>query len=258
MNPLVEVQHLGKRFTRIHGGRVYTLQDTFVRGLFRRQQAETFWALRDVNFQICTGKMLGIIGGNGAGKTTLLRVLGGVIIADEGSIRINGRLSALIDLGTGFHSDLSARDNLFINAIISGLTRREARQQYDSIVSFAELEGVMDNPLRTFSSGMQLRLAFAIAIHIQPEILMVDEVLAVGDARFRKKCLQKIAEFKAAGSAIVLVSHDISMVREMCDEVLWLRQASIAAYGRADEITDQYVAEMNQDSPAAGSASGAG
>src|SRR5512143_319698 len=206
MEPLIQVRHLGKRFTRIHGGRAYTLQETFVQGLFRRQQAETFWALRDIDFQVCAGKMLGIIGGNGAGKTTLLRVVGGVIIPDEGSVGISGRLSALIDLGTGFHSDLSAKDNLFINAIISGLTRREARQQYDSIVSFAELEGVMDNPLRTFSTGMQLRLAFAIAIHIQPEILMVDEVLAVGDARFRKKCLQKIEQFKASGSAIVLVS----------------------------------------------------
>ncbi|MGE5071832.1 MAG: ABC transporter ATP-binding protein, partial [Anaerolineae bacterium] len=218
---------------------------------FRGQQSEPFWALRNINFQVCGGKMLGIIGGNGAGKTTLLRIMGGVIRPDEGSVRMSGRLSALIDLGTGFHSDLTGKDNLFINAIISGLTRREARQQYNSIVSFAELEGVMDNPLRTFSSGMQLRLAFAIAIHIQPDILLVDEVLAVGDVRFRKKCLQKIEEFRASGSAIVLVSHDVTLVRQMCDDALWLRKGTIAAYGPAEETADQYAAEMNREPPAA-------
>ena len=247
MTNLIQAQDIGKKFSRIQSGRIYTLQERVARGQFRRQRAETFWALRHLTFQVYAGKMVGIIGVNGAGKSTLLRVLGGIILPDEGRLTIHGRISALIDLGAGFHPDLTGKDNLFINAIISGLTRREAHQQYDSILNFAELEQVIENPLRTFSAGMQLRLAFAIAVHIQPEILLVDELLAVGDARFQKKCLQKIEQFRSSGSAIVLVSHNTTLVRQICDEVLWLRQGSIADQGPAADVVDAYLTEINEN-----------
>jgi lipopolysaccharide transport system ATP-binding protein len=241
--------HLGKKYRRVHAERALTLQEAVASGFrgLRQKTSEVFWALRDVNFKVTAGNMVGVIGANGAGKSTLLKLLGGVVQPDEGTLTINGRLSALIDLGAGFHGDLSGRDNLFINAIISGLTREETRAQFDSIVSFAELDKSIDNPLRTYSSGMQLRLAFSIAAHIQPDILLVDEILSVGDIRFQKKCIQRIEEFKAGGSAILLVSHDIGMVRKLCDEVIWLREGSVAAHGPAAVVVQQYINAMSNE-----------
>jgi lipopolysaccharide transport system ATP-binding protein len=188
--------------------------------------------------------MVGLIGPNGAGKSTLLRLIGGVGVADRGSIHINGRLGALIDLGAGFHPDLTGRENVYINGIISGLTRREVEKQFDSIVAFAELEEFIDNRLHTYSTGMQMRLAFAVAVHIHPEILLIDEVLSVGDLAFQNKCLERIAQFKAEGCTILLVSHSSELVRQMCDETIWLRAGQVAAYGPSEVVVKQYVAEM--------------
>jgi lipopolysaccharide transport system ATP-binding protein len=188
--------------------------------------------------------MVGVIGPNGAGKSTLLRLMGRVGQPDQGKIEVHGRIGALLDLGAGFHPDLTGRENVFISGVISGLNRREVQQRFDSIVSFAELEAFIDNPLRTYSTGMQMRLAFAIAVHIQPEILLIDEVLAVGDLSFQRKCLERITQFKEEGCTIILVSHDATAIRQLCDEVLWLRSGQLIAHGPPEVVVDQYIAEM--------------
>jgi lipopolysaccharide transport system ATP-binding protein len=191
--------------------------------------------------------MVGVIGSNGAGKSTLLRLVGSVGQPDEGKVTVNGRIGALLDLGAGFHPDLTGRENVFISGVIAGLTRRQVAERFDSIVEFAELEEFIDNPLRTYSTGMKMRLAFAVAVHIDPDILLVDEVLAVGDMAFQQKCLDRIAQFKEAGCTILLVSHDVGMVRQLCDEVLWLRKGQVVAYGPAEIVTDQYTNEMSSE-----------
>lgn len=242
--PPIVVENLGKKFRRFQANRPTTLVETVARGFRGLKATDYFWALQDVNFSVSRGQMLGVIGHNGAGKSTLLRLLGGVGQADKGEVRVNGRIGALLDLGTGFHPELSGRENLFVAGIIGGLTHREVTQRFDEIVAFAELETFIDSPLRTYSTGMQMRLAFAVAVHIEPEVLLIDEVLAVGDMAFQKKCLDRIASFKANGCTIVLVSHDVGMVQKLCDQVLWLRQGTVAAFGSAEAIGEQYVAEM--------------
>jgi lipopolysaccharide transport system ATP-binding protein len=177
----------------------------------------------------------------------LLRLTGGVGKADQGRIITQGRVGALIDLGAGFHPDLTGRENVFINGVISGLTRQEVRQKFDSIVDFAELEDFIDSPLRIYSLGMQMRLAFAVAIHIQPNILLIDEVLAVGDIAFQNKCLERIAQFKAQGCTILLVSHDTGLVSKLCDEALWLDKGQVVARGDAQEVVEQYLEEMEAE-----------
>jgi lipopolysaccharide transport system ATP-binding protein len=240
----IVVQNLGKRFRRYHADHPATLKEAVLRGLRQIRPAESFWALRDVSFSVASGHMIGVIGPNGAGKSTLLRLIGGVGRPDEGQVTVHGRIGALLDLGAGFHPDLTGRENVFINGVIAGLTRQEVAQRFDAIVDFAELEAFIDNPLRTYSTGMQLRLGFAVAAHTEPEILLVDEVLAVGDLAFQRKCLDRIARFKAKGCTIVLVSHDTTPIRQFCDETLWLRQGKLVAHGPSDVVAGQYVAEM--------------
>jgi lipopolysaccharide transport system ATP-binding protein len=191
--------------------------------------------------------MLGVIGANGAGKSTLLRLIGGVGRPDQGSVQAHGRIGALLDLGVGFHPELSGRENVFISGVIAGLTRREVAQRFASIVDFAELQRFIESPLRTYSTGMQMRLAFAVAVHTAPEILLIDEVLAVGDASFQRKCLECIAQFKAEGCAIILVSHDTTLIQQLCDEVLWLRAGRVAAQGDPEMVVGQYLDEMNAE-----------
>jgi lipopolysaccharide transport system ATP-binding protein len=239
----VIVHGLGKQYRRYHQDRPWTLQEVFQRGFHRIRPAEYFWALRDVSFALVPGRMMGVIGGNGAGKSTLLRLIGGVGRPDEGTLSVRGRIDALLDLGAGFHPDLTGRENVFISGVINGLTRREVSQQFDSIVAFSELQEFIDSPLRTYSTGMQMRLAFAVATHTHPEVLLIDEVLAVGDLAFQHKCLQRIAQFKAEGCTIILVSHDAGLVAKMCDEALWLRAGRIMGHGRADEVARRYIAE---------------
>ena len=193
--------------------------------------------------------MVGVIGRNGAGKSTLLRLLGGVGRPDEGSVKVRGRVGALLNLGAGFHPDLTGRENVFISGVIGGLTRREVRQRFESIVAFSELEDYVDSPLRTYSTGMQMRLAFSIAIHAQPEILLIDEVLAVGDLSFQRKCIDRIAHLKSEGCAIILVSHDTTMIEELCDEALWLRSGKLVAHGPAARVVAGYVAEADLETP---------
>jgi len=243
----IVVQNLGKRFRRYHADRPTTLKEALLRGLRRIKPAESFWALRDVSFGVAPGRMVGVIGPNGAGKSTLLQLIGSVGRPDEGRVTVHGRIGALLDLGAGFHPDLTGRENVFINGVISGLTRHEVAQRFDSIVDFAELEAFIDNPLRTYSTGMQMRLGFAVAAYMEPEILLIDEVLAVGDLAFQRKCLDRIARFKAEGCTIILVSHDIASIRQLCDEALWLRQGELVAYGPSDVVAGQYVTEMTAE-----------
>jgi len=242
MEYAVSVKGLSKHFYRYHADRPWTFHEAFVKGLRRLQPFERFWALRDVTFSVVPGKVVGIVGPNGSGKSTLLRLIGGVGRPDKGSVEVNSQIGALLDLGTGFHPDLTGRENVFISGVISGLTRREVTQRLDSIVAFAELEQFIDNPIRTYSSGMQMRLGFAIAIHARPEILLIDEILSVGDHAFQRKCYDRIIEFKSAGCTIILVSHDTTLVREFCDEALWLSSGRLMVHGPPDVVVDKYIA----------------
>jgi len=242
MGSAIIVQGLGRQFRRYHLDRPWTLQEAVQRGLRRMAPVERFWALREVSFSVAPGRALGVVGPNGAGKSTLLRLLGGVGRPDEGTIEVHGRLGALLELGAGFHPDLTGRENLFINGLISGLTRREVATRLESILAFAELQDFIDNPLRTYSSGMQMRLAFAVAIHTDSEIFLIDEVLAVGDLSFKRKCLERIAQLKREGCTMVLVSHNPTTIREFCDEAIWLQAGRIVAHGAPDVVVGQYAA----------------
>lgn len=244
MADVIVVEGLCKRFRRYHPHRPFTFQEVFQRGLGRTQPVDYFWAVDDVSFTVEAGRTMGIIGSNGAGKSTLLRLIGGVGLPDKGRVRLQGRLGALLDLGAGFHPDLTGRENVSISGVISGLSYREVRERFDSIVAFAELDDFIDNPLRTYSSGMQMRLAFAVASHIDAEILLIDEVLAVGDASFQKKCSERLARFKASGCTTLVVSHSLQTIRELCDEALWLRDGRLVARGSPDTVIDQYSAAI--------------
>lgn len=247
MQEAIVIRNLGKKYRRYHQNRPQTIQEMVLKGFRGLGSKDEFWALHNVNATVPTGRMVGVIGSNGAGKSTLLRLLGSVGRPDEGSVTVNGRIGALLDLGAGFHPDLTGRENVFISGVIAGLTRRQVAGRFDGIVEFAELGDFIDNPLRTYSTGMKMRLAFAVAVHIEPDVLLVDEVLAVGDIAFQQKCLDRIAQFKEAGCTILLVSHDVGMVRQLCDEVLWLRKGQVVAYGPAEIVADQYTNEMSSE-----------
>jgi lipopolysaccharide transport system ATP-binding protein len=240
----VIVHQLGKRFSRYHAQRPHTLMEAALSGLRRLRPKDHFWALRQVSFSVAPGQMLGILGKNGAGKSTLLQLIGGVGRPDEGKVKVNGRVGALLDLGAGFHSDLTGRENVLVCGVVAGLTRREIVRRLDEIVEFAELAPFIDNPIRTYSTGMQMRLGFAIAVHTNPQVLLVDEFLSVGDISFQAKCLERIKQLKAQGCAIVYISHSAEQIQELCDIALWLRQGQVAAYGTPEIVAGQYTAEM--------------
>ncbi|MCS6813520.1 MAG: ABC transporter ATP-binding protein [Cyanobacteria bacterium] len=244
MTEAIIVHNLGKRYARYAADRPRTIMEAALSGFRGLGKAEQFWALRHVSFTVQFGEMLGILGHNGAGKSTLLQLIGGVGRADEGWVRVNGRIGALLDLGAGFSPDLTGRENVFVLGIAAGLTRRQVARQLQTIVEFAELEAFIDNPLRTYSSGMQMRLAFAISVHTDPQVLLVDEFLSVGDLAFQSKCLRRIADLKAAGCAIVLISHSPDQVKELCDRALWLKHGEVVAYGEPATVTRQYTMEM--------------
>lgn len=243
MKPVVIATNISKTFRRFHD-KPSTLQEAIAKGLRRIRTFERHWALRDVSFSVGAGKTVGIIGSNGSGKSTLLRLIGGVGRPDAGRLEINGRLGALLDLGAGFHPDLTGRENAVLAGILNGLSRKQVLQRLDSIVSFAEVEDALDNPIRTYSSGMQMRLAFSVATHMDPEVLLIDEVLAVGDIGFQRKCLQRIAEFRTRGCAILLVSHVGSTVQDLCDEAIWLNGGQLVAHGSAQDVVRAYDMHM--------------
>jgi lipopolysaccharide transport system ATP-binding protein len=236
------VSNVNKRFHR-YLDRPWTIQEAVARGL-RWAKAEHFWALRDVSFRVSAGKAVGIIGSNGSGKSTLLRLIGGVGRPDGGSINVHGRIGALLDLGAGFHSDLTGRENAILAGLLNGLTRRQVLDRLTDVVKFADVERVINDPVRTYSTGMQMRLAFATAVHTEPDILLIDEVLSVGDLAFQHKCLERIAQFRRAGCSILLVSHEAAVIRAMCDEAVWLNKGRLMAQGPAGDVVRQYVEFM--------------
>ncbi|MEI6613395.1 MAG: ABC transporter ATP-binding protein [Chrysiogenales bacterium] len=205
------------------------------------QLSERFEALRGVSFTVKSGQTLGIIGENGSGKSTMLKILAGISKPTSGSVITKGRISALIELGAGFHPEISGRENVFINGVILGLTRKEIQEKYEEIVQFAELEDFIDHPVKGYSSGMFMRLGFSIAINVNPEILLIDEVLAVGDASFVPKCLDKINEFRRNGKTIIFVSHDLATVERICDEVIWLKKGQVEMRGYPKRVVDAYL-----------------
>ena len=207
---------------------------------------EDFWALKDVSFEVPRGQALGIIGHNGAGKSTILKLLSRITTPSVGEIMINGRLSALIEVGSGFHPELTGRENIYLNGSILGMMRREINEKLDSIVAFAELRQFIDTPVKRYSSGMYVRLGFSIAAHLNPDILLLDEVLAVGDAAFQQKCIERIMELQKAGTTIVFISHDLRAVQKLCDRVILLRRGQIEADGDPDETIQLYQSLSQQ------------
>lgn len=236
-SPAVIVDHVSKRF-RLYKERNSTLKSAVMRG--RKHIAEDFWAIKDVSFEVPHGETFGIIGRNGSGKSTLLKMLARIYYPDKGSITMNGRVASMLEVGSGFHPELSGRENIFLNASILGLKRKEVLAKFDEIVDFSGVEKFIDQPVKNYSSGMYVRLGFSVAVHTSPDILVVDEVLAVGDGAFREKSRQKFLEFTQDGRTVLFVSHSLSQVREMCKTVAWLDQGSLRELGPADDVTKNY------------------
>lgn len=233
----------GKRFSRYTERSAPTLKQAMMRAWRGRRTSDRFWALRDISFDVESGTMLGLIGHNGSGKSTLLRLIGDVMRPDAGTIRTEGRLIGLLELNSGLHPELTGRENMLIGGVVAGMSLRETRRSLDEIIDFAELGPFIDNPVRTYSAGMKLRLGFSVAVHAEPGVLLIDEVLAVGDLAFQQKCLDRIRSFKERGAAIVFASHDLGQVTAMCDRVLWLRQGTPVALGDPHTVAGQYRVE---------------
>src|SRR5450755_653115 len=222
--------------------------DRFLRSpmsALRRQKQETFWALKDVFLEVNDGETLGIIGRNGAGKSTLLKILSRITKPTTGFAEIRGRVGSLLEVGTGFHPELTGRENTFLSGAILGMSKRDITRKFDEIVAFAELEKFIDTPVKHYSSGMYVRLAFAVAAHLEPEILLVDEVLAVGDVNFQKKCLGKMGDVARAGRTVVLVSHQLNQIRRLCNRVVWIDGGKVRQNGSAHEVVSAYEGAMS-------------
>ena len=239
--PAIEVCGVTKSYVRRHHS---TLKDAVLHGGIRA--AERFVALRDVSFDVRRGQTIGLIGHNGAGKSTLLRLLGGVGRPDTGRITVHHKVAGLFELGTGLHPELTGRESVMVTGVLSGLTRAQVRARLDEIVEFAELADFIDEPTRTYSSGMQARLAFATAVHVDAEVLLVDEILAVGDLAFQTRCLDRVRELQRSGVTAVVVSHDPTVIDDLCDEVVWLQGGRVIGQGSPREVTDQYRVAMEE------------
>lgn len=254
--PAIDVAGVSKRYPRLGAEHPTTLKRAIIGGLRNIRASEWFWVLHEVDLRVPAGRIVGVIGRNGAGKSTLLRLVGGVGRPDSGAIRTRGRIGALLELGREFQPDLTGRENARLSGIIAGMTRRDAMQAIPRIVEFAELADFIDSPLRVFSSGMQARLAFAIATQIHSEVLLVDEVLAVGDANFRERCIAWLRQFRSDGGATLLVSHEPAAVRSLCDDVVWIDHGRVLAIGPAPEIVGRYMRASTEagrpPTPAAG------
>ena len=243
----ISVQGVSRRF-RVHAREAHTLKDLFVqRG---RMAPEDVWALHDVSLDVARGEAVGLIGRNGSGKTTLLRLIAGIIKPTTGTVRTEGRIGSLLELGAGFHLDFTGRENVFLNGAIQGLKRADIRQRFDEIVAFAELEHAIDRPVRTYSSGMTMRLGFAIAAFLEADALLLDEVFAVGDEAFQRKCFGVIAAFKERGGTILFVSHDASAVERLCDRAVLLRAGELAYDGPVHEAISRYRRALAEDEEA--------
>src|SRR5262250_879027 len=248
MPPAIALSHVSKVYRRYSGKQFATLKSALLQRSILRdlRPNETFPALTDVSFVVPKGSTYGIIGRNGSGKSTALKLVAGITKPTSGAVDVQGRISALIELGAGFHPEISGRENVFINGIMLGLSKREIQQRFDDIVDFAELREFIDAPVKTYSSGMYMRLGFAVAIHVNPDVLLVDEVLAVGDEGFTHKCLDKFAEFRRRGKTVLLVTHSLGLVEHLCDEVVWLESGHLRAQGDPKRVVDAYLSAVEK------------
>ena len=254
--PIISVEGLGKRYHLSHQSRQDTLRDLLAKqfrqlgkrfsGTASDANSEEFWALRDVAFTVAQGEVVGVIGRNGAGKSTLLKILSRITEPTTGSVRLRGRVASLLEVGTGFHPELTGRENIFLNGAILGMSRVEIQRKFDEIVAFAEVERFLDTQVKHYSSGMYVRLAFAVAAHLEPEILIVDEVLAVGDLQFQRKCLGKMQQVAGGGRTVLFVSHNMAAIQRLCTRCVYLRQGQVVLEGRTDAAIDRYLAEATE------------
>lgn len=244
----IELDHVTKIYRRYSGRQFATLKSALLQRSILRDlaAAETFPALTDVSFAVPKGSTYGVIGRNGSGKSTALKLVAGITKPTSGTVKVNGRISALIELGAGFHPEISGRENVFINGIMLGLTKAQIQQRFDEIVDFAELRDFIDAPVKTYSSGMYMRLGFAVAIHVDPDVLLVDEVLAVGDEGFTHKCLDKFAEFRRRNKTILLVTHSLGLVERFCDEAVWIDEGRVQGHGDPKRMVDAYLTAVEQ------------
>lgn len=251
-NTIIQVENISKSYILKHqGSQGYTaLRDVIsnkVKNIFHSKsqtinhKSEEFWALKDISFDIQQGDRVGIIGRNGAGKSTLLKVLSRIVTPTKGRITIDGRVASLLEVGTGFHPELTGRENVFLNGSILGMSKSEIQSKFDEIVAFAEVEQFLDTPVKRYSSGMYVRLAFAVAAHLEPEILIVDEVLAVGDAEFQKKCLGKMKDVSGEGRTVLFVSHNMAAIQNLCSTAIYLKKGQVQLIGAADDVIGTYL-----------------
>jgi lipopolysaccharide transport system ATP-binding protein len=247
-NTVISFENVSKRFRLLKIPR-RAFQDVFV-NMFNKEVRgrHYFWALQDVTFSIKTGETVGILGANGSGKSTILKLISRIIDPTTGVIRVSGRLAALLELGAGFHPDLTGRENIYLNGSILGLNRQAMARKFDSIVDFAGIDEFIDAPVRSYSSGMQMRLGFSVAIHMEPEIILVDEVLAVGDYSFQLKCLERIRQLQKQGVTILFVSHDFEAVESLCTQAIWLEHGRLQAQGDVSEILAEMSARYHWNS----------
>ena len=238
----IEVKNVTKKF-RVYRDKGQTLKEKLL--FHKRSSYKERIVLDDISFEIAKGEAVGLIGHNGCGKSTMLKLLAKIMYPDSGTVEMCGRVSSLIELGAGFHPDLSGRENIYINASIFGLSKKEIDSRMEDIITFSGLRDYLDNPVRTYSSGMYMRLAFSVAINVDADILLIDEILAVGDANFQAKCFDKLREIQFHGTTIVIVAHDTSAIEGFCSKAVWINQGKIAAQGKAGEVVDAYLAFMN-------------
>ncbi len=239
----IDVVNVSKKFKLYHD-KGQTLKE---RLLFRKRSSyEERWVLKNISFSLYKGEAVGIVGENGSGKSTMLKLLSRIISPDTGEITVRGRVSSLIELGAGFHPDMSGRENIYTNAAIFGMTKREIDERLQSIIDFSELHQFIDSPVRTYSSGMYMRLAFAVAIHVNADVLLIDEILAVGDAAFQQKCFERLEEIKRRGTTIIIVSHSLGQIERICDRSIWLLDGAIRSEGIPQEVHGQYMSYMSK------------
>ena len=237
-NVAIEVKDLYKNFT-VYYDKANTIKERLIR--FGKGKKEEREILKGINLEIKKGDVVGLIGINGSGKSTLLKLMTKIIYPTKGTVETQGKLTSLLELGAGFHPDFSGRENIYFNASIFGLTKKEIDKRLDKIIEFSELQNFIDNPVRTYSSGMYMRLAFSVAINVDAEILLIDEILSVGDQHFQEKCFKKIEELKAEGKTIVFVTHGMGAVKRFCTRAVWLHQGEIKMDGKTDEVIDEYI-----------------
>ena len=244
LNNAIEVNNI-KKYFKVYYDKGSTLKDRLssrVRSKYQRREV-----LKGISFEVLKGEAIGLIGKNGCGKSTTLKLLTKIMYPDEGSIELNGRVSSLLELGAGFHPDMSGKENIYMNAAVFGLSRKEIDKRVDDIIRFSELKDFIDNPIRTYSSGMYMRLAFSVAINVDADILLIDEILAVGDISFQKKCFEKLKEIKMAGATIVIVSHSLEQIQEICDRTIWIENGVIKEEGNPRKVHEHYLQDMEKN-----------